>query len=270
MQKSEFLFWSSKQQIPLSPWSFISSQTYLCSPIFSSLTPRITIHKLGHCWFILWHFIKLRQTCVAVKLSQNPKRLPVKCNKRTRTCLCGFVERIDSVLVQDMKQIVQEQQWQTWNCTYWSANLNPVIHFQEVYAPLCSLCVLGNVWCSLLKRQICRRAKRSLRSPRHSLRSLLNMFVKAVGWLQIWFSPFCLRCDCCFNCFACAMRRRAENPLCPWLRQQADSKSSIIVIACVFALSPQLSGSPGSGVRDLSRRDSLGQGKTTMGGENSD
>lgn len=53
-----------------------------------------------------------------------------------------------------------------------------------------------------------------------------------------------------------ARRVRSERALRPWLRQRADSESSIIVMSCVFSPSPWLSeGLPQ--ISDLDKTDSL-------------
>lgn len=58
----------------------------------------------------------------------------------------------------------------------------------------------------------------------------------------------------------CARRGRTEKALCPWLRQRADSESSVIVMSCVFSLSPRLNRRPASDIRDLDKRTDPAEG----------
>lgn len=59
----------------------------------------------------------------------------------------------------------------------------------------------------------------------------------------------------------CARRVKAEKALCPWLRQRADSESSVTVMSCVFSLSPRLNRRPASDIRDLDKRTDPAEGR---------
>lgn len=104
-----------------------------------------------------------------------------------------------------MTQIVQEQQWQTWNRTHWSINIHSVVTCRLClwgFIHRCALRCLCSVFCSLLTRQICQRAE-------WGLAVLATVWGRC--WTRLWKQAgdcrfdltFCLKCGWSTNCFVC-------------------------------------------------------------------
>lgn len=178
-----------------------------------------------------------------------------------------------------MTQIVQEQQWQTWNRTHWSINIHSVVTCRLClwgFIHRCALRCLCSVFCSLLTRQICQRAE-------WGLAVLATVWGRC--WTRLWKQAgdcrfdltFCLRCGWSTNCFVCVSgvvrlcarreRERAQKALCPWLRQRADSESSVTVMSCVFSLSPSTEWKACLWYQQLGQKDRSRWRKPCSGGE---
>lgn len=134
----------------------------------------------------------------------------------------------------------EEQQQEAVNCTYWSTGVNSAADNVVMVPPsvlsMCS-CSVPRV-CFVSTRQISRRADWR---PAVWGRCWTCLWKR----LQIWFSPFWLRCNCRINCFVCVWvlqelfvcaKGRAGETLCHWLKQWADRKSSVIDMSCVFTV----------------------------------
>lgn len=147
------------------------------------------------------------------------------------------------------------------NCTYWSTNINSAansqIMFQRVYSALHAFVERSPclVFCSLLTRQICQRAEWRLAVLAAVWGRCRTWLWKQSGDYRFDFLPFASDAAVALIVLCvCVRRGRAEKALCPWLRQRADSESSVIVMSCVFSLSPRLNRRPASDIRGLGQK----------------
>lgn len=178
-----------------------------------------------------------------------------------------------------MTQIVQEQQWQTWNRTHWSINIHSVVNLQIMSLRFLFTAVLfvACVRCfarSWQDKFVSVQSEDSQFSPQFGVAAEHGCESRRVTADLIWLfasnaaEALIVLCVC-QELYVCVRgeRERAQKALCPWLRQRADSESSFTVMSCVFSLSPSTEWKACLWYQQLGQKDRSRWRKPCSGGE---